>query len=190
MKRIVFAVVLLAATLPVMGQVNIGLNGVGAQVGFVMPEDPIDNTIGFGANVDLGTLMPNLHLTGSLDYWKKSYDDNWGSGYGAYDMEVSFSVISVAALAKYYFDMGQQFTPYAGGGLGLLFATSKVEVKSSVPGVSGDESDTETELGVHLLGGASMPITPELDGFAELRYTLGDIDYFTILAGVTYALKR
>ena len=181
MKRFALAVVMLMATLPVMGQTDIGLYGVGGQLGFVMPEDPIDNAISFGANADLGTIMPNLHLGASVDFWTKSYDIGFGS-------DASFSVLSIAALARYTLDIQQTFTPYVGGGLGLVIGTASFEY-TDWTGKKVDESDSDTELGIHLLGGARMPVTPDLDGFAELRYTLGDIDYFSILAGVSYSLK-
>ena len=57
-------------------QSDIDLKGVGARIGFIMPEDPIDETIGFGLNAHLGTLMPNLTLHGYLDYWSKGYDSS------------------------------------------------------------------------------------------------------------------
>ncbi|MDZ7723188.1 MAG: outer membrane beta-barrel protein [candidate division KSB1 bacterium] len=184
MKRMAFAVVMLMITLPVMGQADIGLYGVGGQLGFVMPEDPIDNAISFGANADLGTIMPDLHLGASVDFWKKSYDVGFGSG-----SDASFSVLSIAALARYTIDIQQTFTPYVGGGLGLVIGTSSFEYTEPFSGKKVDESESDTELGIHLLSGARMPVTPDLDGFAELRYTLGDIDYFSILAGVSYSLK-
>ena len=53
---------------------NIGLMGIGGQVGLVMPDYGGDNTIGFGVIADLGTIIPVLRLEGSADYW----GDSWG----------------------------------------------------------------------------------------------------------------
>ncbi len=170
-----------------MGQANLGFNGVGARVGFVMPEDPIDNTIGFGLHADLGTIMPNLGLFGAVDYWGKTYEE---SGFGT-TIKTTFSVISVSAIAKYMFEMDGSFTPYAGGGLGLEIGRASFEYDGPQNEFFNieDDSDTSTDIGIHLVGGASMPLSPTLTGIAEAKYTLGDLDYLSLMVGVTYALK-
>ncbi len=168
-------------------QAEIGFNGMGAKVGFVMPEDPIESTIGFGLVSDLGTIMPNLALHAYVDYWGKSYDESE-------HYESKFSVVSIAAIAKYLISSGGSLTPYVGGGLGLEFASVSGEYTGpSVPGYTEDfdydETETETDLGIHLVGGAMMELSPAMKGFAEVKYTIGDVDYLGIFAGVIYSLK-
>lgn len=157
---------------------QVGFNGVGGHLGYVSPED-IDGTIGFGAHADLGTLMPELGLFAYVDYWGKS-EDHQG-------FKASFSVIDIAAIVKYHFSEGD-LKPYAGGGLGLNIATAKVEWDDEFWG-DGSESESETDISIHLLGGVAKQLSPNLDGFAEVKYSLSDIDWLSIQVGVTYKLK-
>jgi len=186
MKRMTLLLtIVFLATGSLTAQSDIGLKGVGAHVGFVMPDDPMDNALGFGAQAALGTIIPDLHLSAFLDYWANSYDTGFGT-----DAEVTFSLLSIGALAKYHFAMDGQFTPYAGGGLGLSIGTSKIDYSSEFFGDM-SESESDTELGIHLVGGAITPLSDTLDGFAELRYTLGDdVDYLGIWVGVNYKLSQ
>lgn len=173
-------------------QLNFGLNGIGGKVGFVMPSSGIDNTIGFGAVADLGTLtigsFGDIALGAHLDYWGKKYSAN------SY-LDWKWSVISIAALGKYYFPMeGSNFRPYAGVGLG--FDISKWKSKYNGPDLgygfntNYNDSASNFDLALHLIGGASMAVSPTLDGFAEVKYTTGGIDYFGIYVGVMYKLSK
>ena len=173
-----------------LAQSNIGLFGVGAHLGYVMPEDPIDPTFGFGLNADLGTITPAIKLAALLDYWGKSYST--GGGYGS-TSDVTFSVIAIGAMAKYQFEMEGNIKPYAGAGLSFNIASSKAEWSYYNPltgqTVGESSSDSNTDLAIHLAGGAGMPLNDQLDGFAELRYTISDADYLGIWVGVNYKLK-
>jgi opacity protein-like surface antigen len=187
MKKValVLMVVALLMATSLMAKTELGLKGVGARVGYVMPEDPIDATIGFGGHADLGTLMPNLTLHGYLDYWSKSYAQ---STY--YD--ASFSVFAITAIVKYHFDMSGNIKPYAGGGLGLNIGKAKVDYTGPDYGGLYDgasSSSSDSELGLNLVGGAAMELSPTMDGFLEARYNTGGVDYFGIYAGITYKLK-
>jgi hypothetical protein len=172
MKKVLFIAALFCMVS--LASAQIGFNGVGAHIGYVSPED-VDGTIGFGAQADLGTLMPQLGLFAYVDYWGKSY-----TVYGA---DASYSVIDIAAIVKYYFSEAKM-KPFAGGGLGLDMASAKVKTE-----YLGEVSDSKTSLAVHLLGGVATQLSPNLDGFAELKYTLADGNYLTIQAGATYKLK-
>ena len=163
-------IVLLAGS--AFGKTNLGLFGVGGRLGYIMPEDPIDNAFNLGVIADLGTIIPSLHLEAYLDYWGKSYDVG--------DFEWSWSVIGLGAVVKYYFKMDSKIQPYAGGGLGLDFFSTKVENAGS---------DSSIEFALRLLGGAQMPLTPKIDGFAQLMFSTSDIDYFGIFLGAVYKLK-
>lgn len=176
--------VVLALTLSVSAQTDIRLKGIGGKLGFIMPEDPLDNTIGFGAVADLGKVSV-VRVFGYVDYWRKAYNE------GAY-WEWSWSVLSLAAVGKYYFESNSDFKPYAGAGLGFDLSMWKSEYTGPNYGYDfGDveDSDSELDLAIHLLGGASYKLSPNLDGFAEVKYTLGDLDYLGIYAGVIFKLK-
>ena len=174
------SVILLFGT-TVFAQTDIGLYGIGARLGFVMPENEIDSTIGIGLNADLGTIMPNLALHAYLDYWSSGEEED--------NYEYSWSAIGISAIAKYMFAMEGSIKPYAGGGLGLEFANFSAEYDG--PGnefFDGDFDESETDLGIHLVGGASMMVNEKMTGFAEVKYTIGEIDYFGIFAGIMYSL--
>ena len=176
---------IIAGASSVFAEANLGLNAVGGRIGFIMPEDPIDNTLGFGLHADLGTLMPNLTLHGYLDYWSKGYDDNM---FGT-STDLTFSVLGIAAIAKYHFEMDGNIKPYAGGGLGLDIGSASFEYTEPFTGTKVDESSSDTDLAVHLIGGAAMELSPKMDGFAEVKYTIGGADSFGIYVGVSYKLK-
>ena len=172
---VVLAVVFTAAAF---AKSDIGLKGVGGKFGYVKPED-IDGTFGFGAVADLGKLTPQINLEGELLYWGKS-DKHEG-------FEVSYSQIYISALAKYFFPQkkGAKWLPYAGGGLG--FVIGKAKVKSEFLG--SDNSDSSTDLGIHLLGGMKTVLSPTMDGFAEVRYSIDGADFFGIFIGAIFKMK-
>lgn len=183
-KMGVAVLVLLGLTLGVSAQTDIGLKGIGAKVGFIMPEDPIDNTLGLGVVADLGKVSV-ARVFGYLDYWKKGYNE------GTY-WDWSWSVLSIGAIGKYYFESKSDFKPYAGAGLGFDISMWKSEYTGPNYGYDFgalEASDSELDLAIHLLGGASYRLSPQMDGFAEVKYTLGDIDYLGIYAGIVYKLK-
>ena len=176
---LVFALLLSGAAF---SQVEIGLNAVGGKLGLVMPEDPIDNTLGFGVVVDLGTITPKIFLNGFIEYWGKTYD----VGY----IETSFSEFIFGATAKYYFALQGQFKPYAGAGLGFVLGKFDIEYKgpSSPYYVPIDGSESETDIGFHFCGGADYEISDQMTGFGELKYHTNGIDFFSISVGVLYKL--
>jgi len=154
-------------------QSDIGLKGIGGRLGFAMPEDPIDNTIGFGAVADLGTISPVIGLDAFIDFWSKGYD--------VATAEWKYTEIAFGAMAKYLFPVDGAIKPYAGGGLALHYG----KVSWDDP-YFGDFSDSDTDLGIHLAGGVEKAFSPSMTGFAEAKYAIGGADYFFISAGVVF----
>ena len=103
------------------GATGIGLIGIGGKVALVIPEGEADNTFGLGAVADLGDIVPQLNLEASADYWGDSWEI---PGY-----EFSWSVITIGGTVKYHFPMGEAFSPFAGGGLGLAIGRAKSKYK-------------------------------------------------------------
>jgi opacity protein-like surface antigen len=184
------AIILFAFMSNATAQLNFGFNGIGGKVGLIMPEGGIDNAIGFGAVADLGTFtmssVGDIALGASLDYWAKNYSQS-----STWDW--TWSVISIAAYGKYFFPMESSFKPYAGLGLGFDISKWKSEYNGPDPGFgfnsSLDGSESNFDLALHLVGGATYKLSPTLDGFVEAKYTTGGIDYFGIYVGVLYKLK-
>ena len=177
---VVLVVVLGVMSSPCMAEMQIGFNAVGPKLGFIMPEDPIESTFGFGVASDLGAITPVIHLGAFMEYWRKSYDH--------VDAESSWRDLAIGVSGKYRIPMEGTFKPYAGGGLGFHLHKWESKAKKPVPGHSGEYSDSDMDLGIHLLGGADYSIGPKMKAVGELRYTLADPDYFAIWLGILYAL--
>jgi len=186
--QVIIVVFILSIPLISVAQTEIGLNGVGGRLGYIMPEGDIENTLGFGLNADMGTFNETIKLFAYFDYWGKGYDAGF--------YEWNWSVINIAAIAKYPFEMQGNIKPYAGGGLGLAFNHWSSDYKG--PDIDSpfyttsdlEDSATDTDLAIHLLGGAEMELSPQMDGFAEIKYTIaGNADYFGIFVGINYKLK-
>jgi len=139
----------------------------------------IGSTIGFGAVADLGKITPDINLEGEFFYWSKGYT----SGY--YDW--SYSQIYLTAIAKYFFAQkkGAKWLPYAGGGLGLVFGKVKSDWKGAdIYGIHGaSTSASNTDLGIHLLGGVKTKLSPTVDGFAQAEYVIDGADFFGLMVG-------
>jgi len=167
---------------------DIGFKGVGARLGLVMPEDPLDNTIGFGGHVDLGTIIPNLKIEGSIEHWSAGWKQV--GLYGSSD-DLSYGDIAFLGTVKYMFPLqGSPISPYGGGGLGLHHFSCDVVVPylSGTQWLTKKESESCNELEFHFLGGAEYPISPQIAAFGEAKYVVGDVDYFGIYGGITYYL--
>ncbi|TKJ41037.1 hypothetical protein CEE37_05060 [candidate division LCP-89 bacterium B3_LCP] len=160
-------------------QTDIGFKKAGVKVGYVMPGG-IDNTLGFGAMVDLGTITKDFHLDAFFDYWSKSY------GEGVYDW--SWSMMSFGALVKYYFPLNSSnLLPYSGAGLGLNMWSSKWDYTGPTGlGYPTTYDASGSNIALHVVGGIEMPLSPKLDGLAEFKYSTGDADYVGIFVGVLY----
>lgn len=187
MRRILFVTALMVAFLSVsaMAQVNFGLKSVGAHVGYVMPNNGIDNTIGFGVQSEFGSFkLSNAAFTfgALLNYWSKTYGSSSA-------VEYSLSEFTIAPFVHYNLPLESKFQPYVGGGFGFVSNGFKVDYKTNAYGF-GDYSRSSSDFVFFGLAGAKMPVTNNLEGFGEIRYQLGDYDVFSINVGVNYLLGK
>jgi len=183
-----FSVVLLilCCVQPSVAQVDIGFYGIGAKLGYIVPEDPIGSTVGFGIQARLGTFMPNLAFDPFLEIWKKGYD----SQSNGIDTDVSYTEYVLGASAKYFFPMTDMIKPYAGGGLGFVISRSSWEWTNPVTNEQEDDSKSNSDIGLHILGGAEMEINDQFDGTFELKYSIDGADYFSVFLGAVYKIQR
>jgi opacity protein-like surface antigen len=155
---------------------GLGLHRLGVEAGLVDPEEA-GSTIGFGVFADLGNLARDIRLSSHLGYWSKSEN--------AFGAEASLRDISVGARARYMFHVASpKLQPYAGAGLGLHFFHTKV----GIPGFTAE--DSATKLGLDLGGGVLTPVSPNTDLFADLWYTVADIDQLSMKIGVSFRINR
>lgn len=126
---------------------------IGPRVGLPIGDLSDASTLFFGADARYHSedlpVVPNA----SFDYYLTDVE---GTSYFAVDLN---------ALYEFGVD-NQQFTPYAGGGIGIT--RSSFEFQSEF--VSGSGSDTE--IGLNLVGGARFPMG-SVEPFAQLNATLG-----------------
>jgi opacity protein-like surface antigen len=179
---LLFSIILCLTFTSAQAETDIGFYGIGGKLGYVMPEGDIENTFGLGVQADLGTITEQVHLDAFVDFWSKGYD--------AGDFEWSWTNINIGAMAKYYFPVSGNLNPYAGGGLGFAIGMWKTEYSGPANSYLEDldESDTEIDIALHLAGGAEMELSPLLDGFFEVKYTISEADYFGFWLGVMYKL--
>ncbi len=171
------------------GQTDIGFKGIGGKFGIVDPGEGVGSTVSFGAVADLGSITPNILLQGDVAYWSKSYDM-----FGSNDFKVSS--ISISVIGKYLFaEPDQKMRPFAGAGLGFSINSVSWEYDTISPltlqPIHEDDSESDTDIGIHIVGGTNYMLSDNLDGFAEFRYMLGgDWDYWGIYGGVIFLLGK
>lgn len=185
MKVLVVLGLTVFLTHSVFAQAEIGFKGVGGKVGFVMPEDPIDNTFGFGAVVDFGTITPDIKIGAIFEFWSKSYCEESAM----FDADWTITEIIIGPMVKYCFPSESQFKPYVGGGLGFTIGKSKFETNDPYFG-NQETSSSDSEIGFFFGGGVDYELSPNLLGFVEAKYHLDGADYLGIFVGVTYLLEK
>ncbi len=181
------------------GKSDIKLNAVFGKVGYVMPGSDIDATFGFGGGVNLGTITPKIGLEAELWYWKKGYEEK--TDY--YKVTSSASELNIAAIARYKLGKpGAKIQPEVGGGVGLAMSKVSSEMESDYPfmktaspmapmAIDGDgDSVSDTGLAIHLSGLIRTALSPQIEGIAELRYTLNGFDHLGIWVGISYLLNK
>jgi len=166
----------------------LGLEGIGGRLALVSPEGEADTTFGLGVVGDLGVILPQLpELKGeaSAEYWGDSYD--------AVGWEWSWRSITFDGTAKYHFPIGGNIQPFAGGGLGLVISRWKSEWKTKSVwgelGIKTSNSDTELDLGAHIVGGADIPFGSNMKFTGEIKFQVSDTDTFQIVGAVVFKLK-
>jgi outer membrane immunogenic protein len=151
-----------------MGQTLSGRNAVGPFLGIITE---YDNTAFLGVDgrfsVDLSADQP-LIINPAFNYYML-------------DVE-GFTLLQFDANVLYPFMLGGALTPYAGGGLGILYASFEFE---NVDGSTTSNSDTE--IGLNLVGGAEYDFGGPISAFAQLRMTFWEDDLIGLMAGAVYA---
>jgi hypothetical protein len=169
-------------------QADLGLKGVGAEVGMVNPED-LDATVGFGLFVDLGNITPQFMLEGYFDFWTTSENTAFA--------KASARDIALGAKGKWVFRTSNpRIRPFAGGGLGIHFLHAEVTTPDQyiggilvVPAMT--FQDDSVKLGLDLGGGMNVTLNEKTDFIGELWYGLvSDVNQLSLKVGVLYKLGQ
>ena len=151
---------------------GLGIRGLGVRIGLTDPEDA-SSALMYGVHVDAGTIVSNVRLIPSLEYWSV------GTDVGIYNTDCSDLAVKVDANVDFPLQ-DQRLVPYLGGGIGL----HRVKFDSNVPGVA-DASDNK--IGFSLQGGLRNEFTPNLSLFGELGYSfVENANQLRLLGGFTY----
>jgi hypothetical protein len=168
---------------------NMGLKRVNGQLGLLFPStDGISYGVGFqlGAGADLGEIIENLHLVPSLSYWILNPEPEGGLSDG---FDLSASNFQIAADVQYYLKDVKGL--YFGGGLSINFKSVSWDVPPQYAEFFPSSSDSETDIGIGLLGGYEMPLNKTTTGFAHLKYNIiSDLNTFAIVFGVWFDMKN
>ncbi len=167
---------------------QIGLKAIGGGVGFTSVNFTSGSGseslggLGLGVAANLGEVTKGLFLVPEVGYWSASKDFD--------GVEWSVSDFFINANASYRFATSGALTPYAGGGLGLNFLSSTVDIPAEPPFFPGGEfSASETQLGINLFGGAAYALNNKMSLGGQFRYVISsDANHLMILATFMYNL--
>lgn len=178
-----FLVSVLGAT-AVSAATGLGLNGIGGHLDYVDPEHT-DAVIGLGALVDLGRIIPEIGLEGSVDYWSSSMDSLHSS--------TTSRAISISVTGRYSFAVNDEsLRPFAGVGLAMHLWHWRDDYDAGYvpdPGSGREKSGSDLKLGFDVCGGAFYGVSRNLDLLGELRYRMvSDVNQVVLRAGVVYRL--
>ena len=182
---VIAALAVLCAFGAAQAQSNIGFFGIGGKLGITDPGAGVGSAITFGASANLGTIMDGkIGLQADVTYWAKDYGfgDDW-----------KISQFGIAVIGKYYFAADtEKLRPFAGGGLG--FNINSVSGPSYTDPWTGHEEDndaSDTDIGLHIVGGVDYQLSEQVTGFAEFRYMVGgDWDFYAIFVGAIFNLNK
>lgn len=179
----VLAFLVFAGPGPALGQDahGLGLYAVGGSLGYVKPSD-FGGTLGFGLRADIGEFGRGFVLFPEVGYWSVTAErtDYYGDS-------VKTRELTLALNAHYYLNPQDRISYYIGAGAGLF--NSKVTAESDILGRASD-LDSQSSLGLQVLGGAERPVGAKARMFGELRYKVdGTIDLLQILVGLTIEVR-
>ena len=141
-----------------------------------------DSDFGVGARaiIDLGEQVENLELVGSFDYYFPSTGDEF-EDLGV-DTDVTYWEINANAIYKFELS-SSSLVPYAGAGLNYAHGGWSVN-SDIVPGIL-DESGSESEVGLNILGGVLFG-TGKTKLFFEAKFELEGGEQFVVTGGIRF----
>jgi hypothetical protein len=147
-----------------------GWRGWGPRVGVTIDPDQIH----FGAHVDFGNFAEHIRFQPNLEV-----------GIGD-----DLTIFAINLEAAYRFQSRWDvWTPYLGGGLGVNFMNFDAHDHlggNTMAGVASHADDSDTELGVNLLGGIEKGLRNGHRFFLEAKLGLADSPDFKMTAGWTF----
>lgn len=164
MKKIILTTILfLGLVFTAQAQTKVGVHfGYGSEI-----DRPL-----IGANAEFG-ITDKISIAPDFTYYfteKISY--------------VKTSMWELNANAHYYFMDKDKLKVFGLGGLNYTHA--KVTWDGPVWGFGGESSESDSEIGFNLGGGATYDLTDKIQAFSTLKYTIGSTDQVAIFIGARY----
>lgn len=140
------------------------------------------SALAIGPRVGLGINPDQIVIGGHMEFG--GFHPDWTV---APILELGFgdhmTVVSIDADAYYHLHLqDSDWRPYFGGGLSI----NNFNIDEPPP----FEHTSNTEAGLNLVAGTSIPTSPNAPMFAELRIGVGDIPDLHIMAGWNFPLRR
>lgn len=156
---------------------------IGAQASLAQDTD---FGIGPRLEVGLGQVLPGLAAVGSFDYFfPDSFELTIPGQDAPFTAEVDYWEINANVIYGFTVADAPGVEPYFGAGLNF----SRISGNFSGPGAGEEASETDTGVGINLVGGAKFPltgVTPFLEARLELKGDdpLGVEDQFVLTGGI------
>ncbi len=153
--------------------------GVGFDVAYISPEG-FDGTFGVGGFFTLDTGMTNLQIEPFAGYWSRTE--------GMPGDEASLSDLTLGARGKYNFNLpSAPVQPYIGVGAGLHFL--KAGADFTLGGQTSNLSVTDSEFGLDVGGGISIPVSPAFSLRGEGWYSfVGSTEWASARIGAQFTM--
>ncbi len=164
-------------------QSNIHFEGIGGKIGYVIPENPINNAFSFSLHADLGNVLNRVYVGAIAEFWSKSYNSS-ALANNYLDGKWSEFILAPTFKLKYY--TGTKAITYIGGGFGFALVSFKNDMINL--GQTFELNSSKLDAVLFFLGGFEYPISPMIKGIGEIKYNLGGANFFGIYLGMTYLL--
>ena len=150
---------------------NLRFSGIGLDFGAIAPTR-VDPTLMIGARVDLGFLGPGVRIVPGIQFWSSDIREDEFEGARLSDL--------VFNADAHYVWTDRVGDPYVGAGFGLHLLNGG---GSGITQAVEDLLDTVSP-GLNVMGGAGIPLGPQVWVFAEARGVLAtEIQYVALSVG-------
>lgn len=169
---------LLAISTAAFAESDIGFKAIGPRLGYVDPGNDLDGAVEFGAAMEFGEFVRQLHWNGSVSFWSTGREYRYFND--RYDWTSRDIILRTGV--DYHFIEGD-WEPYAGGGLGLHFYSRDY---GNAPNYG--DSD-ENKLGLYIDGGVEHQLGERWTGQLQVQLDFADPDQTALMFNLLYVLK-
>jgi opacity protein-like surface antigen len=146
-------------------ETDVGFRGWGPRIGLSVDPDQVH----FGAHIDYGLLSRHVRFQPNVEL-----------GFGDH-----VDLFTLNAEAAYRFsEQWDVWSPYLGGGIGANIRRYDTDFYNN--GNNGNRNNSDTELGVNVLGGLEKGLSNGDRFFVEVKFSLNDVPDVKATVGWTF----